>query len=222
METNRELETANDRFKRRGGETLWYSIAAGVVLHAAVFAFWPQMSAAGVADRADPLVAMDLPVDLDIPPAPEELARPAAPLISTTDISEDVTIAPTTFEEFTPERLPAPPQATRVDDDLRDAPRMVPRTVEPELLNRRQVEDALLRNYPPILREAGVGGIATVWFFIDEDGRVERRLLNRKSGYDALDEAALRVAETMRFSPALNGSRKVPVWVEIPIVFTIR
>jgi periplasmic protein TonB len=81
---------------------------------------------------------------------------------------------------------------------------------------------ALVRNYPPLLRDAGIGGTPVVWFLIDEDGRVLRTQLSRPSGYAALDEAALAVARMMRFSPALNRDRRVQVWVEIPIVFTAR
>ena len=38
----------------------------------------------------------------------------------------------------------------------------------------------------------------------------------------ALDEAALNVAQSMKFSPAMNRDRRVNVWVEIPIVFTAK
>jgi periplasmic protein TonB len=79
-----------------------------------------------------------------------------------------------------------------------------------------------VRNYPPLLRDAGIGGTPVVWFFIDENGRVVRTQLSRSSGYPALDEAAINVAQVMQFSPALNRDRRVQVWVEIPIVFTAR
>jgi TonB family protein len=34
-----------------------------------------------------------------------------------------------------------------------------------------------------------------------------------------MDEAALDVARVMKFSPAKNRGRPVPVWVSIPITF---
>lgn len=58
-----------------------------------------------------------------------------------------------------------------------------------------------------------------MWFYIDEQGLVQRTQLDRSSGYDALDEAALRVADLMRFSPAYNMDQRVAVWVSIPITF---
>ena len=40
--------------------------------------------------------------------------------------------------------------------------------------------------------------------------------------FEALDDAALKVATIYRFSPALNRDKKVPVWVSFPITFQVR
>ncbi|MGH7477868.1 MAG: TonB family protein, partial [Longimicrobiales bacterium] len=125
------------------------------------------------------------------------------------------------------------PQATRAPQpvdtaptaapgtDVSAAPTFTPFTQRPELRNRVQVEQALEQYYPPLLREAGIGGTINVWFFIDEQGRVGRTLLVDSASvpHEALAQAALRVAETMRFSPAMNRGRPAPVWVQLPIVF---
>jgi TonB family protein len=103
-----------------------------------------------------------------------------------------------------------------------DGPVFTPMTVRPELLNRGETQQALVRNYPPLLRDAGIGGSPTVHFFIDETGEVRRLLLSRSSGYPALDDAAMAVAKVMRFSPAQNRDRDVAVWVEIPIIFSAK
>ena len=98
-------------------------------------------------------------------------------------------------------------------------PVFTPMTRRPELVNREDVQAALVAEYPPLLRNAGIGGSPTVHFFIDETGEVKRTQIAQRSGYPALDEAALRVAATMRFSPAWNRDERVSVWVEIPIIF---
>jgi protein TonB len=187
-----------------------------------LFAFFPDLSAADVSRSVDSMEAIDIPDDIKIPPPPEQIARPATPVVSAADISEDITIAPTTFDANPIENLPPPPSASAGDADLSAAPVFTPMTVRPELLNRPEVQRALVRNYPPLLRDAGIGGSPTVHFFIDENGRVLRRLLSQESGYPALDEAAMAVAEVMRFSPALNRDKKVQVWVEIPIIFSAK
>ncbi len=115
------------------------------------------------------------------------------------------------------------PELKKVDvEDISKAPAFTPYTVNPQLRNEQEVNRALERNYPPLLRDAGIGGTTTVWFFIDENGTVVNTKLFQTSGYDALDEAAMAVAKIMRFSPAKNRDQIVRVWVQIPIKFTAK
>ena len=215
-------ETANDRFKRGFGDWFWYSIAAAAMVHLVFFALFPSMSSADMSINNDELTAIEIPDQIEIPPPPEQIARPATPVISAAEIDTDVTIAPTTFDANPIENLPPPPSGSGDNRDISAAPQFTPMTVRPELLNTNEVQRALVRAYPPLLRDAGIGGTAVVWFFIDENGRVLKNQISKTSGYPALDEAAIQVAQQMRFSPALNRDKKVQVWVEIPIVFTAK
>ncbi|NNM05575.1 MAG: energy transducer TonB, partial [Gemmatimonadetes bacterium] len=97
-----------------------------------------------------------------------------------------------------------------------------PYTVRPDITNRSDVARALEEEYPPVLRDAGVGGTVQVWFFIDENGKVQKTQVNRSSGHQALDEAALRVANEIEFTSALNEDKPVPVWISLPITFSVR
>jgi periplasmic protein TonB len=221
MSGSKEATTANDRFKGSFRDRFWYSIAVAAVFHLVLFAFWPEMMAADMAVSSDELATIELPPEIDIPPAPEQIARPATPVMSSADIDDDVTIPPTTFEYNTPDRLPPPPSAAR-GADIEVAPMFVRRTVEPQLKNQREIERVLERNYPAMLRDAGVGGTPVLWFLIDETGQVLQTRVRTSSGYPALDEAAQKIAAQMRFSPALNNTTPVMVWVEIPILFTAR
>jgi TonB family protein len=117
---------------------------------------------------------------------------------------------------------PLPPPPPPAAEDIARTPTFTPMTVRPQLQNPQEVQRALTQMYPPMLRDAGIGGTPVVWFFIDDSGRVVRTMLSKSSGYPALDEAALRVGQQMRFSPALNRDSTVSVWVEIPVVFTAR
>jgi len=99
-------------------------------------------------------------------------------------------------------------------------PTFIPYDVPPRLNNAAEVQAALAEEYPPMLFEAGIGGTANVWLFVDEEGRVSDVELNEGSALEALDQAALRVARMMSFTPAMNRDRPTSVWVSIPITFT--
>jgi len=212
-------ETANDRFKSGFGNWFWISLILATVLHAAIFGLSPRFGVDDYAFAATELETIELPDDIQIPPPPEAIQRPATPVIAEMTIDDDITIAPTTFDDNPIENLPPPPSGDR---DLSAAPTFTPMTVRPELRNNRAVAEALRRHYPPLLRDAGIGGTVLVWFFIDVNGRVQRTDINQSSGYDAFDQAALRVADIMEFSPAYNRDQRVPVWVALPITFEIQ
>jgi protein TonB len=213
--------TANDRLKRENSTRFWSGIIMATVLHIGVFAFWPELTAADFALSPSDLEFIELPPEIEIPPPPEAIARPATPIMASTDINEDITIAPTTFEDNPVEDLPPPPTRTTVTD-ISAEPVFTPFTVRPDVRNRREVEIAMEREYPPLLRDAGIGGTVLVWFYIDEEGAVQQTRVHTTSGHRALDDAALRVADIIQFTPALNRDRRVPVWISLPITFVIR
>lgn len=213
--------TANDRFKKSWDNWFWGSIMAAVLVHFVVFQFWPQMSADDVSFAATEMEAIELPPEIEIPPPPEAISRPATPVIAEAEVAEDITIAPTTFEDNPVSDLPPPPDNSG-NADVSANPTFTPYTVGPDLINRDEVGRALQREYPPLLRDAGIGGSTRVWFFIDEEGRVQDTRVETSSGHAQLDEAALKVADLMRFTAALNRDKKVPVWVAIPVSFQVR
>ncbi|MGD2069335.1 MAG: TonB family protein [Gemmatimonadota bacterium] len=215
-----ELETANDRFKRSFGNWFWGSMTLATVLHFMVFAFWPDMQAEDFSYNAEEMEAVELPPEIEIPPPPEQIARPAQPVIAEAQIDEDITIAPTTFESNPVEDLPPPPEEG--GQDLAAQPTFTPYTVAPKLVNEREVQRALEREYPPLLRDAGIGGRVLVYFFIDENGRVIDTRINESSGHQQLDDAAIAVANVMEFTAAMNRDKKVPVWISLPITFQVR
>jgi TonB family protein len=93
-------------------------------------------------------------------------------------------------------------------------------TVLPRLLNPVDVHDATRRYYPPLLRDAGVEGTPHVSLHITDAGEVAVARLRQSSGHDALDQAALRVAGVMRFSPARFNDRPIPIWFDVAVEFS--
>lgn len=104
----------------------------------------------------------------------------------------------------------------------RDPDRPRPVTRAPRLNNRPTVSRALVRRYPRLLRDKGIGGSALVHFQVRENGRVGWKTVSASSGYCELDMAAIEVARDMRFDPATIDGRPLTVWVEIPINFSAR
>ena len=90
----------------------------------------------------------------------------------------------------------------------------------PVLLNKAVMARALETVYPEHLREDGVGGTVGLWVYVDETGEVGESEVRESSGYEELDEAALRLVGSMEFSPALDvdGNARA-VWISQPIQF---
>lgn len=113
--------------------------------------------------------------------------------------------------------LPRPAEGSTAD--LAAGPTFTPFTQAPQIANRAEIVAAMQEEYPPLLREAGIGGRIVLFFFIDSTGLVQDVRLEESSGHPALDEAALRVASVYRFEPAKDRDQNVPVWVMFPITF---
>ena len=118
----------------------------------------------------------------------------------------------------------AEPQETGPEDGaaIQASPFFTPMTVRPEIRNRSEVQQALMREYPRRLRDAGIGGRVVVWFYISETGQVLDSRISESSGQAELDEAALKVAAVFQFTPAMNRNEPVPVWIQLPITFAVQ
>ncbi len=211
-------ETANDRFKERCNACLWGSIILATVVHFGVIRFFPTLTAADVAFGVTEFEAIELPPEIEIPPPPEQIARPAVPVVAATRLEEDVTIAPTTFEENPVESLPPPPSDV---ERLIDRPVFTPYTIAPRLLDPQRAQRLVTQKYPPIMRQARIGGTTRLWAFIDAEGVVKKCVVRESSGYEELDRAAIEAMMEFRFEPALHLDKRVAVWIDMPIMFTI-
>lgn len=93
---------------------------------------------------------------------------------------------------------------------------------KPKLTNAAEVQRLLQRLYPPLLRDAGITGQATIKFVVDAEGRVDPGTISVVSAtHDAFGEASTKVGEKLKFKPAKVGGRPVPVLVTMPITWTL-
>ncbi|HEX8392044.1 MAG TPA: TonB family protein [Longimicrobium sp.] len=93
---------------------------------------------------------------------------------------------------------------------------------ERPVLDRGGLGRALERNYPTLLRDAGVSGRVVLEVVVDESGRVRpnsARVI--EASHPQFGEASIRAAERFRFRPAKIGGVAVPVRVTVPIVWSL-
>jgi len=172
------------------------------------------------------------PYEPGLPGSPGEVvaAGPEAEKSGTEEIAKDggldeaepVTGIPPTPEELREQRVSGDPRerpAPSENVDPSESPVFTPFTQRPTMTNVSEVQAALESEYPRELRDAGIGGSVNVWFYIGTDGIVQNVQIQESSGYSELDQAALNVARVIRFTPAENMGRKVPVWIAMPITF---
>ncbi|HLL82783.1 MAG TPA: TonB family protein [Longimicrobium sp.] len=124
------------------------------------------------------------------------------------DFPDEVVVPPSP-----PPPFPPPMDDGRIYDitDIEDPPR---------LSNSAVVQRALERNYPPLLRDAGVGGTVNLRFVIRDDGSVDPASVEVLESDNAqFSQAAIVVVERMRFIPGMVNDRPVHTSVQLPITF---
>ncbi|HLL84356.1 MAG TPA: energy transducer TonB [Longimicrobium sp.] len=73
--------------------------------------------------------------------------------------------------------------------------------------------------FPEELWDAQVSGETLLRLFISEQGAVDSVRVERTSGYEAFDSAALAGSRSLRFEPARRGDEPVGAWFILPVKF---
>lgn len=92
----------------------------------------------------------------------------------------------------------------------------------PRPTNTADLARSLQRNYPPLLRDAGVTGTVQVRMRVLEDGTVDVGSISvTSSTHEQFNDPSIRSVQRLRFRPAKVNGRPVKVWVELPIQWTV-
>ncbi len=78
-----------------------------------------------------------------------------------------------------------------------------------------------LPKYPPLAREKGYEGTVYLRVLVQADGRVGNLSIDRSSGHEVLDRAAVDSVKEWTFLPAQKGEKRVESWVLLPVKFKL-
>jgi protein TonB len=154
-------------------------------------------------------VLSEEPAEVVVPPQP--ISTPAAPVF----VEE---VAPVVIPAHEPMEIAFEPEPEAV---MEEVPMIVrePTVVRPQMVDRVRAEQLLQSVYPTYLQRRGVGGTVLLRLWIDEAGEPSLPNLTRSSGVSDLDRAALAVAPSFSFLPALQDGRRTATWIQFPVVF---
>ena len=147
---------------------------------------------------------------------PKSLAKPIVqPLSIVTESNPDIVavvtpvIAPSSLPDASNSLSPAP---TRI---ATTPPASEPR-FDADYLNNPAP------TYPPVSKKRLEQGVAILRVHVSTDGQPVEVLLHRSSGFDALDEAALKSVRRWKFIPARQADMIVAAWVLVPVAFSLK
>lgn len=77
-------------------------------------------------------------------------------------------------------------------------------------------------NYPAMSRRQGEEGRVLLRVLVSMDGKAESVELEKSSGFDRLDQAALEVVKKWSFIPAKKGKEVLSAYVLVPVKFSLK
>lgn len=134
--------------------------------------------------------------------------------------------------KFPTPALPMPVHLKRPDLDPKGLPLVIPSPTQSRILLDQTAKVTNLLTpikplkterplYPRRAREEGWHGRTIVRLKVLPDGTVESGTIHQSSGYQLLDDYAIKAAKQWIFEPAKNGGFPVATTVNIPIQFDL-
>jgi periplasmic protein TonB len=193
-----------------------------VIIHALFF--WVLASGLGakmvqtVMGPVETKIIEELPEDdKEPPPPPPDIEQPP-PYVPPPEVSVDIAIdtGPTTaISGATSERpvaAPPPPPPKPVE---------AKRTITPPSTQGKGAR-ITQPEYPPASRRAGEAGTVTLKCYVKEDGRCSEVSVVKSSGFEKLDEAAVKeVQRNWKFVPGKEDGKPVASWHSFQVTFRL-
>jgi periplasmic protein TonB len=199
--------TAEQALKETYPKVLRLAFIAAIVMHVLLFMFGPQFkSQPYTLKEKQQFEAVTIPDDFNVPPPPEEEAKPEVPTdIAPSDAADaNATMGSTELNVDAPPELPPAPKRAEYFTAFDEPPQVI-----------KQVKPV----YPDMARQAELEGVVLLLVGVDEFGNViEATVLQSVPG---LDQAAIDAVYKWKFKPAKQRDIPVPVRISLPIRFTL-
>lgn len=111
----------------------------------------------------------------------------------------------------------APPPVIEKDEDP-DINAFIFDAEEPKPVNMNDVRELI--GYPDIAKEAQIEGTVLVRVLVDKQGNYKSHKIIRKA-HPILSDAVEKQIARLRFTPAIQGGKPIPFWVNIPFNFKL-
>ena len=191
-----------------------------VIIH--VLFFWILASGLGakivetVVGPVETKIIEELPKDDKEPPPPPPDIEEPPPYVPPPEVSVDIAVDTSNSTAITnatterPVALPPPPKPAA------PASTRTPPSTQGKGARITQPE------YPPASRRAGEAGTVQLKCYVKEDGRCSEIAVVKSSGFDKLDEAAVKeVQRNWKFVPAKEDGKPVAAWHTFAVTFRL-
>jgi protein TonB len=220
-------------WRRRSGVALAAAMAGS--LHGAALVWYWQGDNDPSITPAMPLPSIDIALAAPPSPAPPQPA-PAEPVPPKPEppppkpkakpkpkpLPRPQPAKPEPRQEETQAPEPAPAAASSVNGSHAEAPA----ERSESSITQAHANADYLRNprpvYPSLARYRHWEGLVLLRAHVLADGHCDEVNLQRSSGHEVLDEAALEAVRQWSFVPSRHGSTAVASWVTVPIEFQLR
>lgn len=161
----------------------------------------------GMIVSAEPVTKPAEPTPTPPPPEQKLIEAPKPPLPKAPASERAI------HQEAQPE--PSPPTDTPVKTAEPAQAAVVPPQAEASYLNNPAPA------YPPQSRRNREEGTVVLEVLVKADGSLGELRLKTSSGYNRLDDAALKAVKNWHFVPAKRGNDAIDFWYELPIEFSL-
>lgn len=164
------------------------------------------------------------------PPPPPPESKPQPKMV---EIAKAPTVTPPPLPQLNTvveNTITLPPPAPRVAQETPAAPATVaappappapPAPATPRTVQGVEYVRPPAPVYPSVSKRLGETGVVMLRVLISEKGQAEQAQIHKSSGYANLDEAGRQAAMRAVFKPYMEDGKAVPVYVLVPINFSL-